>query len=263
MSKEERFLIIYFTLILILAMVVLVAFFIAFHRRKNKLLLRQAEQKRQFENELSNAQIEIQEQTLKNIAWELHDNIGQLLSVANIQMNMLLPTLPEESRDQLLETKSVVQETVTEVRNLSKTLNNDVVYKNGLINSLKVELERFNRLDFLNATLKISGEVKEMDRTNEIIIFRILQEFSTNVLKHAHATELFVHLNYTETTLQIEAKDNGVGFDMAQQKGNSGMETMKSRARLLNAAFTIDSEKEKGTILHLIYPYKNEQNSPS
>ncbi|WP_339697459.1 histidine kinase [uncultured Marixanthomonas sp.] len=258
MSKEERLLIIYFIAILVLTVVVSVVFFIAFQRRKNKLLLRQAEQKRQFENEISKSRIEIQEQTLKNIAWELHDNIGQLLSVANIQLNMILPTLPTEFHNQLLETKSVVQETVTEVRSLSKTLNNDVVYKNGLVESLKVELERFNRLDFLNATLEITGKIKEIDRTNEIIIFRILQEFSTNVLKHARATELFVHLNYTETFFQIEARDNGIGFDMSEQKGNSGMETMKSRAELLKAQFSIDSKKQEGTILRLNYPYKNE-----
>lgn len=254
MSKEERLLIIYFILILTFTVGIFVLFFIVFQRRKNKLLIKQAEQKIQFEKEISNSKIEIQEQTFKNIAWELHDNIGQLLSVTNIQLNMVLNQLPVEFHNQLLETKSVVQETVNEVRNLSKTLNNDVVYKNGLIRSLEVELERFNRLDFLNAVLKISGEVKNIDPTKEIIIFRILQEFSTNVLKHARATELFVHLNYTNNMLQIEAKDNGIGFDTSKKKGNSGMETMKSRAELLNADFSIESKPDKGTILRLNYP---------
>jgi len=258
MSKEERLLIIYVIIILTFTVGIFVLFFIVFQRRKNKLLLKQAEQKIQFEKEISNSKIEIQEQTFKNIAWELHDNIGQLLSVTNIQLNMVLHKLPEEFHSQLLETKSVVQETVKEVRNLSKTLNNDVIYKNGLIGSLEVELERFNRLDFLNATLKTTGEVRRINPTKEIIIFRILQEFSTNVLKHARATELFVHLNYTNDLLQIEARDNGVGFDTSEKKGNSGMETMKSRAQLLNASFSIESKPEKGTILHLNYPYKNE-----
>lgn len=258
MSKEERLLIIYFIVILTFIVGIFLFFFIVFQRRKNKLLLKQAEQRIKFEKEISNSKIEIQEQTFKNIAWELHDNIGQLLSVTSIQLNMMLSTSPEEFKDQLIETKSVVQNTVQEVRNLSKTLNNDVVYKNGLLGSLKFELERFNRLEFLNAELKISGEQQEIDPTKEIVIFRILQEFSTNVLKHARATELFVHLNYTKTNLIIEASDNGVGFDTTQKKGNSGMETMKSRAQLLNADFSIESEPDKGTILRLNYPYNNE-----
>ena len=258
MSKEERLLIIYVIVILTFTVGIFILFFIIFQRRKNKLLLKQAEQKNQFEKEISNSKIEIQEQTFKNIAWELHDNIGQLLSVTNIQLNMILNKIPEEFHNQLLETKTVVQETVKEVRNLSKTLNNDVIYKNGLIGSLEVELERFNRLDFLNATLKITGDIRRINPTKEIIIFRILQEFSTNVLKHARASELFVHLNYTNDRLLIEARDNGVGFDTSEKKGNSGMETMKSRAQLLHAEFSINSEPKKGTILRLNYPYKNE-----
>ena len=115
MSKEERLLIIYFIVILTFIVGIFLFFFIVFQRRKNKLLLNQAEQRIKFEKEISNSKIEIQEQTFKNIAWELHDNIGQLLSVTSIQLNMMLSTSPEEFKDQLIETKSVVQNTVQEV----------------------------------------------------------------------------------------------------------------------------------------------------
>ena len=81
-----------------------------------------------FQEELSNSQLEIQEQTFKNIAWELHDNVGQLLSVANLQLNMLLNNSDEKIHDQIKETKEVIVATVDEVRSLSKTLNKSFTF---------------------------------------------------------------------------------------------------------------------------------------
>ena len=228
----------------------------AFQRRKNKFLKERYEAEKRYQKELADSQIEIQEQTLKNIAWELHDNVGQLLSVANIQLNVLINSVPETYHDQINETKGIVQETVQEIRSLSKVLNNDVVLKNGLLKSLEVELDRFNRLEYLKASLKISGDIVPLNNASEIIIFRILQEFFSNVTKHAKASRLFVHIDYKEKTLEIAAEDDGIGFDTSQKTDSSGMETMNSRAQLLNAEISIMSEIGKGTRLFIKYPYK-------
>lgn len=237
-------------------MLFVVVFFIAFQKRKNKFLKERYEATQRYQTELANSRIEIQEQTLKNIAWELHDNVGQLLSVANMQLNMLLLAVPDVYHEQLKETRGVVQESVQEIRSLSKVLNNDVVLKNGLLGSLQVELDRFKRLGYLDASLKITGDIVPINNPSEIIIFRILQEFLSNVLKHAKATKLFVCLEYNEDSLEITATDDGVGFDPSRKTSSSGMETMKSRAALLNAPFSIVSEVGKGTQLFLKYHYR-------
>jgi len=213
------------------------------------------EAEKKFEKELASSQLEIQEQTFKNIAWELHDNVGQLLSVANIQLNMLKNSTPNDYHEQIDETKGVVADTVHEIRTLSKILNNDVILKNGLIRSLEVELERFNRLNFLNATFERTGTEVPIKSADEIIIFRILQEFFSNVIKHAKANNLFVNLNYQKDALEINLRDDGVGFDCGKNNENSGMQTMKSRAELLQANFSLTSEIGEGTNLNLIYPY--------
>lgn len=253
---QEKLLIVYFIAILLFFAVFAIVFVIAFQRRKNKFLKDRFEAEKRYQRELANSQIEIQEQTLKNIAWELHDNVGQLLSVANIQLNVLMNAAPETFHGQIKETKGIVQETVQEIRSLSKVLNNDVVLKNGLLKSLQVELDRFNRLDYLKASLEISGDIIPINNASEIIIFRILQEFLSNVIKHAKASSLTVRLTYGDQWLEILAIDNGVGFEISQKTDSSGMETMKSRANLLNADFAIVSERGKGTQLFLKYPYK-------
>lgn len=254
---QEKLLIVYFIAVLLFFAIFSVVFVIAFQRRKNKFLKERYEAEQRYQRELADSKIEIQEQTLKNIAWELHDNVGQLLSVANIQLNILMNSAPEILLDQLKETKGIVQQSVQEIRSLSKVLNNEVVLKNGLLESLNVELERFKRLGYLNASLQILGDPVPLNSASEIIIFRILQEFLSNVIKHARASNLFVYLNYKEEILDISAIDDGIGFDISQKTNSSGMETMRGRAELLNAEYLIISEIGKGTQLFLKYPYRS------
>jgi signal transduction histidine kinase len=259
LKKEEILLLIYFITIIFLLVLFVVVFFIAFQRRKNKFLQERYQAEQRYQRELADSQIEIQEQTLKNIAWELHDNVGQLLSVANIQLNVLMNAAPITIQGQIKETKELIQETVQEIRSLSKVLNNDIILKNGLIASLQVELDRFKRLGYLDATLKITGEIIPINSANEIIIFRILQEFLSNVLKHARASKLLVHVDYKEKVLNVLAIDDGIGYNTAIKTSGSGLETMKSRANLINAKYSIKSELGKGTQLSLAYPYKGMQ----
>lgn len=258
MSKEEVLLIVYFVAVIFLLVSFVIIFFIAFQRRKNKLLMERLEAKQIYEKELAASQLEIQEQTFKNIAWELHDNVGQLLSVVNLQLNILNNTIPKEFHEQVSETKGVVSEAVQEIRSLSKTLNNDVILKNGLVTSLNIEIERFNRLKFLDASFNIKGEVVILDNENEILIFRILQEFLSNVIKHAKASKLSVNLDYKEHSLIINGIEDGVGFNISEKNQSSGMQTMKARADLLEAEFSLISEIGSGTKLYLKYPYKYE-----
>jgi len=256
LGKDNILLIMYFIAVIFVLGVFVVMFFIAFQRRKNKFLLERLEAQQKFQEELSNSQLEIQEQTFKNIAWELHDNVGQLLSVANLQLNMLMNNSDEGIHDQIKETKDVIVATVEEVRSLSKTLNTEVILHNGLVKSVEVELERFNRLNFLQADLKIEGdEDHTIKNEDEIIIFRILQEFFSNVIKHARANKLFVHLFYKEDVLEIKVVEDGVGFNTSLKSHSSGLRNMKSRAKLLGAEFDLQSALEKGSTLQLIYPY--------
>ena len=145
MSKETILLIGYFVGIIFALIAFVVIFVVAFQKRKDKLIKDRHDAELRFEKELTKSQLEIQEQTFKNIAWELHDNVGQLLSVANIQLGMMQHGATDSLQDQIKETKDVIRSTVEEVRSLSKTLNTDVVLNNGLQRSIELELERFER----------------------------------------------------------------------------------------------------------------------
>jgi len=245
-------------LILLIIVIMAIIFFSTFIKRKNRLVLERFEAEQKFENELSNSRLEIQEQTFKNIAWELHDNVGQLLSVANIQLNMLSGAVAPSHAAQLDETKGIVSESLKEIRNLSRGLNKDVILNNGLVASVQTEMQRFNRMNFLEAKLEIEGQECCINSKDEIIIFRIIQEFFSNVIKHAKANNLFVNLSFQPNKLVVSAKDNGIGFDLDRVKANSGLLNMKSRAELINATLEIESKPAGGVLLTLEYPYKKD-----
>jgi len=152
------------------------------------------------------------------------------------------------------ETSEIIAQSLQEIRTLSKLLNPEIVRNMGLKEAIELELQRFNRLKFLKAELKIVGTEVDLDKKDEIILFRILQEFLSNSIKHAKATKLEVTLSFTPENLIITAQDFGVGFNKETIENGSGLLNMKSRAKLIQTGFSLTSEKDEGVSLILTYP---------
>ncbi len=247
-KEVQSFLIIFSVVAFFLALTVILLFSI-FQKRKNKLLREQENAKNRFRQELIESQVEIREETLRNISWELHDNIGQLLTLAKIQLqNAGDPGQIEEAAD-------TIGTSLDELRSLSKLINPDILANLSLVEALQLEIERFNRMKYLDATLMCSNCDFEMDNKVEIIIFRILQEFFTNTAKHSKASKLSVELYNDGEILRIEARDNGIGFDpeSVEPKKGIGLSNILNRAELIHADVEIKSKKGEGTQLSLSY----------
>lgn len=255
-NREEVALLGYVIFALLLLSTMIILFFVTFQKRKNKLLLEQIEKQKAFDEELSRTQSEIQEQTLKHVGWELHDNVGQLLAYASMQLNILTSKAPEELKAKVSETSDIVKESLKEVRSLSKSLNSEVLLNIGFEDSISNELSRLKRMKFSSAELLIQGNKKAIeDKKHEIILFRILQEFFSNSVKYSEAERINVTLNYQDDKLLISASDDGKGFDSDTSDKGSGLINMKSRAELINADFDLVSEPDQGVTLTLSYPY--------
>ncbi len=257
MNEQFIGLIIYVSLLIVILVGFVIFFFLSYQKRKTQLLIEKAEQKRQFEEELVKAQTEIQEQTFKNIGWELHDNVGQLLSVAKMQLNMLQNDLSENHKERLSEASDILGKGLTEIRQLSRTLNTDYVSNLGLEESLEVEVNRFKRLNFLRIEYDHQGKTIPLNKKDEIIIFRIFQECFSNCIKYSKATLLSIAIQFKEKELVVSAKDDGVGFDIEKRSNGSGLLNMRKRAELIGAELLISSEKNQGVSVTLTYPYKS------
>ncbi|PHR73605.1 MAG: histidine kinase [Lutibacter sp.] len=246
-QERNEIVIILATLIVVIITLSLVWLFIVFQKRKNNLLQDQENAQKQFEKEIAETQVEIREQTLRNISWELHDNIGQLLTLAKIQLQVATP-------ENIKEVSGTISKGLQEVRALSKLINPDFVKNIELYKVVQLEIDRFNRLNFIKSELNVIGETHKLDPKVEIILFRILQEFFSNTIKHSKATTLKVDLNYQKNSLDITAKDDGIGYDTSEDSKNGiGLLNIQNRAKLINAEIDFNSEIGKGTILKIIH----------
>ncbi|MEL6810924.1 MAG: ATP-binding protein [Bacteroidota bacterium] len=253
-EKEVQSFLIIFSIIAVFLALTIIILFAIFQKRKNKLLREQQEAENRFKEEIIETQVEIREETLRNISWELHDNIGQMLTLAKIQLQNA-----DGDCEEVHEASNTIGKCLMELRSLSKLINPDTFKNLSLEEALKLEIERFNRMKYLEATLSFSPPTFTLDLKVEVIIFRMLQEFFTNTVKHSKATKLSVHLNYDDQLLSIEARDNGIGFDTEKMNVSSGigLSNIKNRARLINANAKISSKKGEGTQFNLTY--KNEE----
>ena len=250
MEQGSEQIVIVSTIAIILANVFVVVLFSVFQRRKNKLLELQKEAEKKFESEIAETQIEIREATLRNISWELHDNIGQSLTLAKIQ-------LQNGSTENIKEVSEIITKSLNELRALSKLINPEFIKNIKLKDAVQLEIDRFNRLNFIQSSLSVQGEEKAINEKTSIIIFRILQEFFSNTIKHSKATQLNVELSYKEDELEIIAKDNGIGFDQDEtQDGGLGLKNIENRAKLIGAKAQLQSVPNEGTQLLINYYFE-------
>ena len=247
-QSTQLLLILVVLLVLFLLAVIVFVLFSVFMKRKNSLLREQIETEKRYERAIAETQIEIREETLRNISWELHDNSGQLLTLAKIKAQNV------EGGQEMLEVAETIGTGLNELRALSKSINPEAINGQSLIYSLEQEVSRFNRLKFLSADYELLGDAVAIDSKVEIVLFRIVQEFMTNTMKHSKASKLEVKVQFKADALEITALDDGVGFDSEKllEKG-IGLSNIEKRAELIGADAKISSIPGIGTQLKLIY----------
>lgn len=257
-QEEVGFALLIGTFLFLFLCICLLLFFILFKNSKKRHLEEKKRLKLAYNHELANVTIEIQESILQHISRELHDNIGQLLTVAKIHLNTVVKHPEKRTNEKLLETNNVVDMAISELKILSKTPSTDKIKQFSLLNALSIEIERINKLESVKANLVIKGEIVPFSADTKIIIFRIIQEFICNTIKYASATELNIILNYDNDNFVLDIADNGKGFDMKSKlnQGN-GISNIKNRAALIGASSIFKSGIEGTSLTLTINNYKN------
>ncbi|RQO32131.1 hypothetical protein DBR32_00520 [Taibaiella sp. KBW10] len=238
-------------LILVITVIIIIVLFI---RKKNKLLFEKQQNELNYLSEINKAKIEIKDTILKQVASELHDNIGQILALNCMYIKSLKKEYSEEKMGMV---GDLAEKALNEVRQLTKLLNDDLIRNYSLIEALRKLKEYLSKLSTLEIKLSILGNVVVLDANVELIIFRICQEFITNSLKHANCDQIDMALEYSETQLRVGLQDNGDGFDIAHISEGNGIFNFYNRAKMINAQIDVRSEESKGTALSLIYNFPN------
>lgn len=248
-SKQEIvFVVVAGTVILIVLAGFVVYFVFYYLQNKKKHQIEKKSITMFFQQEILRAQLEIQEQTLKNISQEIHDNIGQTLSLAKLNLNTI-DLQKQNALDKILSSKELVSQAIQDLRNLSRSLNTDAVLSLGLIKAVETELAIINHVGSFKTAFQTKGQTIRLDSKKELILFRIVQEAINNIIKHSAANSILVNLDFTNDHLKIEVSDNGKGFEAsAGSAEGQGLRNMKSRAELIGGDFDLTSNSNGTTI---------------
>lgn len=260
---------IYFvTIIGIILGLLLVGFIVTilflYQRRQQKQEQEMERMKDMYEKEALRSQLEIQENAFKTIAQELHDNIGQMLSVAKLSLSVLPVDKEHEAFEPLQGSVQTLNKAIVDLSNLTKGLHTDRIAQVGLTESIRFELYALKKAGILQVQFHQEGTEVEFGEQKSIFLFRIFQESLNNILKHAKATEMSVSLDYQDDLFILEIKDNGIGFNIEEKKQSTasysgvGLKSLFNRAKLIGADMTMTSEPGKGTTILIELPLVQE-----
>lgn len=247
---EIQFLVIIITVVLIVLIGSIFALVNYVMRKRIEYVRNQERSKAEQEEAILNTKIEISEQQYHSISMELHDNVGQLLSVASMELEMLNR---ENNTPALLEIQELVSSSLEEIRAISKGMNTQLIIESSLFEMIEAECDRINRMKLCVAQVSQSNKVS-ISGNQRVVFFRIIQEFISNTIKHSKAKHFKVSIEKKGNKLVIKAEDDGVGFDPEHVKSNNGLINMKKRASLIGASFNLVSSSNCGCRLTLTLP---------
>jgi signal transduction histidine kinase len=236
------------TLIVLLLGASVVFFLVQYKRRQSRYRTEKRHMEQHFHQELLRTQIEIQEQTLKNISQEIHDNIGQSLSLAKLNLNTIDLQKTEAAIAKIESSRELVGKAIHDLRDLSKSLNTDSILSAGLIKAIELELSMVDRAGAFQTSLIVNGNHFPIDPKKELFLFRTIQEAVNNIIKHAQATTIKVIATFSDDNLTITINDNGNGFSFDSESDGSGLRNMKSRVELIGGSLNIQTGPEGTTI---------------
>lgn len=253
MGQTEITIFIFLTNLILLIFIIGIAIFILKYRKKKLQHEKEKiEIEKQHKLDLLHNQLHIQQQTMQFIGSEIHDSVTQKLTLASIYSQRLefenqYPGIAEK----LNRVSSIINDSLTELRDLSKTLTDNKIQYTSLAELLNIECERVNDTGICKAILEYDID-REISVTAKSFLLRVIQEFIQNSLKHSGCGMIKIRLTDAKEGLSIVASDDGKGFDLDHiQSSGIGLTNMKRRIALIGGTFDLQSRPEDGTTLRL------------
>ena len=214
---------------------------------------------------------DVQEEERKRIAYELHDDTAQYLSILNLQLDSLLQSGKvddSEAIKKLEYLKNDAERAFNDVRRFSHELRPVVLEHQGLQAALKQIAEDINKVQQISVKVEVEGIEPDLTEEAKLGLFRIVQEALNNTRKHAKASKAIVELHYRSDRVKMAVIDDGVGFDILEalnrtkEKGSLGLSSMQERAKLIGANLKIESQPGRGTTIKAELPLSAMRNIP-
>jgi two-component system NarL family sensor kinase len=235
--------------------------YLLYTRRRLRREVEFVQERQQLERLRSQAVLEAEEAERRRIGSDLHDGVGQLLTVAKLNLHALgeqLHTQTEGQQVMLQNALDVVDESFREVRTISHNLMPNALIKRGLAQAVRDFLSKIAPDDRLKIQLEVVGLDRggRLDVIVENVLFRVIQELAQNIVKHAQATQMTLQIIRSENELTIMVEDNGVGFTPSAlgEEAGIGLKNIESRMAYLGGRAEFDSSPGRGTTVTLEVP---------
>ncbi len=242
-SENISYFIIATTLVILICVIGLVSLLLLSRNRRLKHVNDVLKLNADFQKELDTTKHEVMEQVFSDVSGELHDNVGQTLTLAVLNINRM----KDDESGLVNETREIIRQAMQEIREVSHMLSSDYWNKFDLRESIQTLEMQLIRLKSMRTDFTFVEEFPNLGKEQEVIIFRVIQELINNSLKHSKANMILLNIDYKEDCLIINYHDNGIGIsDTSVSSNGIGMSSIKSRMNLVNAKWDIKSNKENG-----------------
>lgn len=196
-------------------------------------------------------------QITQDISDEIHDNVGQMLTLARLYLKTLID--PEKYASQkITDAESLVGKAIVELRDLSRGLKDQAAFQLNMTQQIETECKRLEKAGVFKVNLKISGGELQLDNRKQAMIIRMVREAIQNIIKHSQATKVDIYAHFKRHSIYLRIEDNGIGFDVyeAELNGN-GLKNIKNRCSLLNGTCKFSSIPAHGTQISIRIPIIN------
>jgi two-component system sensor histidine kinase UhpB len=191
-----------------------------------------------------------QEAERRKLAAELHDDIGQTLTAMVLQLDRIAQRSDDELKADAQDARNTAVALVDDVRALARRLRPEALDTLGLVSALTNLVDRLSSRTGLRIDRRIDRDLPELTPEADLVIYRVVQESLTNVLRHAGATRASVSLTRDAEGVVLTVEDDGTGFD-ADAVAQGGIRIMRERALLVGGALTITPRAGGGTTVRL------------
>lgn len=245
--KKNRAFLYSIVIISILGVLLFTIIFYSYRRRqKSKQLILQKESElkiSEMEKKVYSTEVEVQEKERKRFAKELHDGLGPLLSSLKLYINKITGS---ESSELVMTTKEILNEAITNTRNIAYDIMPIAVAEQDLIDSVNKFIFRIKKTSSINFTVNSEKELPKFNQPEKLVLYRVITELINNTIKHANADKVTISIDIVDSVNEIRYSDNGKGFDKENIKAGLGIKNITDNIKSIGGEIEIEGKEGEG-----------------
>ncbi|MDW3191640.1 MAG: sensor histidine kinase [Cytophagales bacterium] len=270
-ENQRQTTLIQFLTVAVILIIILFFLIFLFYRQKKQIQIAEkdtilAQQEKidlinKQEKEYNYARLEGQDKERNRIAKDLHDRLGNTLTMVKIHYQSVLDDLEKlkvSSISSYNEAIGLIDQAREEVKKIAYNINSGVIAQFGLIAAIEDLVHTIEKRNLVKMDFDHFGIDDPLDREREVTLFRIIQELVMNVLKHAKANHIEIQFVLQEDNYNLSVSDDGIGFNLNNRTSpGMGLSNVAARAEQLGGSLHIDSNPGRGTFISIDFPQTN------